>query len=100
MNLKKVLYAIMGGSGSGKTTLISIIAALDKPTNGKIYYDGTDISKISGDEYRANKVSIIFQLICYNYTAILRTTNDHPYNNHWEQVHNLWSIKKKISQTA
>ena len=66
------LYAIMGGSGSGKTTLISIIAALDKPSGGKIYYDGTDISKINSDEYRANKCSIIFQSynLLYNYTAV------------------------------
>lgn len=69
---KGKLYAIMGGSGSGKTTLISIIANLDKPTSGKIYYDGTDISKINGDEYRAKKVSIIFQNynLLYNYTAV------------------------------
>jgi len=69
---KGKLYAIMGGSGSGKTTLISIIAALDKPTDGKIYYDGIDISKINGDEYRANQVSIIFQSynLLYNYTAV------------------------------
>lgn len=66
------LYAVMGGSGSGKTTLISIIAALDKPTSGKIYYDDIDISSISGDEYRAKKVSIIFQSynLLYNYTAV------------------------------
>ena len=41
---KNKLYAIMGESGSGKTTLISIIAALDKPERGKIYYNGVDIS--------------------------------------------------------
>jgi len=69
---KGKLYAIMGGSGSGKTTFISIIAALDKPTSGTIYYDGKDISKINSDEYRANKVSIIFQQynLLYNYTAV------------------------------
>lgn len=66
------LYAVMGGSGSGKTTLISVIAALDKPTSGKIYYDGTDISTFHSDEYRAKKVSIIFQNynLLNNYTAI------------------------------
>lgn len=66
------LYAIMGGSGSGKTTLISIIAALDKPEQGKIYYDGTDISTFNADEYRAKKVSIIFQNynLLHTYTAI------------------------------
>lgn len=69
---KGKLYAIMGESGSGKTTLISIIANLDKPTYGKIYYDGIDISTISGDEYRANKISVIFQNynLLYNYTAV------------------------------
>jgi len=69
---KGKLYAIMGGSGSGKTTLISIIAKLDNPTDGKIYYDGKDISQISSDEYRAKKVSIIFQSynLLYNYTAV------------------------------
>ena len=34
--------AIMGESGSGKTTLLNILAALDKPTQGKIYLKGSD----------------------------------------------------------
>ena len=38
--------AIMGESGSGKTTLLNILAALDKPTNGKVIIDGKDLSKI------------------------------------------------------
>ncbi|NLE13424.1 MAG: ATP-binding cassette domain-containing protein [Clostridiales bacterium] len=69
---KGKFYAVTGGSGSGKTTLISIIAALAKPSDGKIYYDGVDITKIDEDKYRANYVSIIFQNynLLYNYTAI------------------------------
>lgn len=69
---KGTLYAIMGGSGSGKTTLISLIAALDKPTSGKIFYNGIDISTFDSDEYRAKKVSVIFQNynLLNNYTAI------------------------------
>lgn len=69
---KGSLYAIMGGSGSGKTTLISVIAALDRPESGKIYYDGVDISTFDADEYRAKKVSIIFQNynLLHTYTAI------------------------------
>ena len=66
------LYAIMGGSGSGKTTFISIIAALDKPTSCRIFFDGTDIITLNSDEYRAKKISIIFQNynLLYNYTAL------------------------------
>lgn len=38
--------AIMGESGSGKTTLLNILAALDKPTGGKVYLKGNDLGKI------------------------------------------------------
>ena len=38
--------AIMGESGSGKTTLLNMIAALDKPTNGSVVLDGSDLAKI------------------------------------------------------
>ena len=68
---KGKMYAITGESGSGKTTLLSIIARLDKPVKGKIYYDGSDTANLNPDEYRANKVSVIFQgyNLLYNYTA-------------------------------
>ena len=38
--------AFMGPSGSGKTTLLNLIAGLDKPTEGKILIDGTDITQL------------------------------------------------------
>ena len=38
--------AIMGESGSGKTTLLNILAALDKPTAGKILLENKDMSEI------------------------------------------------------
>jgi len=68
---KGKMYAITGESGSGKTTLLSIIARLDKPVKGKIYYDGSDTANLNPDEYRTNKVSVIFQgyNLLYNYTA-------------------------------
>ena len=40
-------YTILGPSGSGKTTLLSIIAGLDRPEQGKIYYENEDIEKIA-----------------------------------------------------
>ena len=67
-----MLYAMTGESGSGKTTLISIMAKLDRPTGGTIWYDGKDISTMDGDEYRAKRVSVIFQSynLLHSYTAI------------------------------
>ena len=38
--------AIMGESGSGKTTLLNILAALDKPTEGKVYLKDRDLGKL------------------------------------------------------
>ncbi len=56
--------AIMGESGSGKTTLLNILAALDRPTNGKVYLKGNDIGKIMEKEmaaFRRQNLGFVFQ---------------------------------------
>ena len=56
--------AIMGESGSGKTTLLNILAALDKPTRGKVLLNGKDITAISEKEisaFRRNNLGFVFQ---------------------------------------
>ncbi|MEA3492297.1 MAG: ABC transporter ATP-binding protein [Campylobacterota bacterium] len=53
-----------GVSGSGKSTLLSIIAALDKPSSGKVIVDGELISKLPdlhASAYRAKRIGFIFQ---------------------------------------
>ena len=45
--------AIMGESGSGKTTLLNILAALDKPSSGRVLLDGRDITGIPERELSA-----------------------------------------------
>lgn len=46
--------AITGPNGSGKSTLAKIIIGIEKPTSGKIFFDGEDITELSIDQ-RANK---------------------------------------------
>jgi len=58
---KGKFYTILGPSGSGKTTLLSIIAGLDTPKAGKIYYEDQDIEKLGLGKYRRNSISIVFQ---------------------------------------
>ena len=58
------LIAVMGPSGSGKTTLLSLIGCLDKPTNGKVIIDGTDVTDIPESslyKIRRNKIGFVFQ---------------------------------------
>ena len=56
-----VFYTIVGPSGSGKTTTLSLAGALDKPNEGVINFEGTDIKKIGYTNYRKNKVALVFQ---------------------------------------
>lgn len=56
--------AIMGESGSGKTTLLNILAALDRPTGGKVILDGMDLSKIKESAvsaFRRDNLGFVFQ---------------------------------------
>lgn len=56
--------AIMGESGSGKTTLLNILAALDRPTSGRVLLDGKDISAIRENQlaaFRRDQLGFVFQ---------------------------------------
>lgn len=55
---------IVGSSGSGKSTLLNMIGLLDRPTNGKVFIDGTDTSNLSDNQistFRNKKLGFIFQ---------------------------------------
>ena len=58
--------AIMGESGSGKSTLLNILAALDKPTEGIVFLQEKDLSKVKEKEkemaaFRRNNLGFVFQ---------------------------------------
>ena len=58
------MIAIVGASGTGKTTLLHILGTLDRPTAGKLLYDGVEVLKKNDEKlsaYRNRTVGFVFQ---------------------------------------
>jgi ABC-type lipoprotein export system ATPase subunit len=63
----------MGVSGSGKTTLMNLLGCLDRPTSGRYWLDGEEVSRLSGDAralVRNKKIGFVFQ----NFNLLPRTS--------------------------
>ena len=57
--------ALVGESGSGKTTLLHLLAALDTPTKGEVYFEGRRLNEYKEDEralYRNEKIGFVWQM--------------------------------------
>ncbi len=61
---KGEFVAVMGASGSGKSTLMHILGSVNKPTEGKVLVDGTDLSQLNQTQaavFRRRKVGLVYQ---------------------------------------
>ena len=61
---KGEIVAIIGKSGAGKTTLLQLIGTLDRPTNGQVLIDGTDVFTLNDTQlaaFRNKHIGFIFQ---------------------------------------
>ena len=61
---KGEIVALLGPSGSGKSTFLHLVALLDRPSSGEIYFEGKKTSQITDyekDKIRGNKISIVYQ---------------------------------------
>ena len=67
------MVALMGASGSGKTTLMNILGCLDRPTSGKFWFDGEEMSTLTPNQralVRTAKLGFVFQ----SFNLLPRTT--------------------------
>jgi putative ABC transport system ATP-binding protein len=67
--------ALMGPSGSGKSTLLHILGLLDRPTEGKVFWEGEEVTKLNGGrlaELRGRRIGFVFQMfnLVPNLTAL------------------------------
>ena len=64
--------SVIGPSGSGKSTLMHILGGVDRPTDGKVFIDGTDIFSLNEDKlaiFRRRQIGLVYQF--YNLMPVL-----------------------------
>ena len=70
---RREMVALMGASGSGKTTLINLLGFLDRPTSGRYWLDGQDVTRLGEAErawLRSRQIGFVFQ----NFNLLPRMT--------------------------
>lgn len=104
---KGEFVAIIGASGSGKSTLLHILGSVDKPTEGKVVIEETDISKMNPTQaaiFRRRKVGLVYQF--YNLIPTLTVRKNilmplmldkrKPNQDYFEQVVTSLGIVDKL----
>lgn len=100
--------AVVGPSGSGKSTLLHLIGGVDRPNDGKIYIEGTDISNYNSKElalFRRRKVGIVYQFynlipnltVKHNIELPLTLDGRRMNENLFDDIVNKLGISKKLN---
>lgn len=100
--------AVVGPSGSGKSTLLHLIGGVDRPNDGKIYIEGTDISNYNSKElalFRRRKVGIVYQFynlipnltVKHNIELPLTLDGRRVNENLFDDIVNKLGISKKLN---
>lgn len=99
--------AVVGASGSGKSTLLHILGSVDKPTEGKVVIDGTDLSRLDRTQaaiFRRRKVGLVYQFynliptltVRKNICMPLALDKKKPDPEYFEKVVNTLGISGKL----
>lgn len=99
--------AVIGASGSGKSTLLHILGSVEKPTEGKVMVDGTDLSRLNRTQaaiFRRRKVGLVYQFynliptltVRKNILMPLALDQKKPDREYFEKVVNSLGIAEKL----
>ena len=101
---KGEFVAIVGASGSGKSTLLHILGSVDKPTEGKVLIEGTELSAMNRTQaaiFRRRKVGLVYNLIPTltvrkNILMPLLLDKRKPNQEYFEQIIHSLGIEDKL----
>lgn len=104
---KGEFVAVVGASGSGKSTLLHILGSVDKPTEGTVTVDGTDLSKLNQTQaaiFRRRKVGLVYQFynliptltVRKNILMPLTLDKKKPNQEYFEKVVSTLGIAEKL----
>lgn len=104
---KGEFVAIIGASGSGKSTLLHILGSVERPTEGKVMIDGTDLSGLNQTEaaiFRRRKVGLVYQFynliptltVRKNILMPLALDKKKPSQEYFEKVVNSLGIAERL----
>ena len=99
LQIPKAKFAVIcGPSGSGKTTLLNIIGGIDRPTKGKIFVDGQDLTVQDEDflsDFRCINVGFVFQ--AYNLVSTLTVAENVAFPMEWTRKPDR-EIEKRVEE--
>ena len=104
---KGEFVAIVGASGSGKSTLLHILGSVDKPTEGKVLIEGTELSAMNRTQaaiFRRRKVGLVYQFYNLIPTLTVRKNIHMPFlldkrkpnKEYFEQIVHSLGIEDKL----
>jgi glycerol transport system ATP-binding protein len=87
-------YALLGPSGCGKTTLLNIISGLIKPTQGKILFDGREVTEL---EPQRRNIAQVFQFpVIYDTMTVFDNLAFPLRNRKWKEL----DVRKRVHEIA
>ncbi|MEA2090087.1 MAG: ABC transporter ATP-binding protein [Thermoproteota archaeon] len=63
------IFSLVGPNGSGKTTLLKIMASIDKPTSGEVYFDGVKVEDANRGRIRTKSTMVFQKTVLFNTTV-------------------------------
>jgi len=94
------ITVLIGPSGCGKTTTLRMINRLIEPTEGVIYINGTDISKIDPVELRRNIGYVIQQIALFPHMTIAQNVGLVPYLKNWPEAKRKERIEELLEMVG